>query len=133
MNEAKIRDHMSHSPVSISPDLRIEDARTRMFDNHIRHLIVVDRGHLVGLISERDLGLVASLPGLEVEKLTVGDAMSSPPYTCNPDDSLGAVVERMAVEKMGTAIVMQDGELVGIFTSTDALRVMADQLREQVA
>jgi len=122
-------DCMSQVPVTIDAGLTMDDAAQRMFDHKIRHLPVVDRGHLVGVVSERDLAMIDSIPNVDRQSMSVATAMSSNPYTCSKATPLVEVVDTMADQKIGTAIVMESGKIVGIFTTIDALRYLADALR----
>ena len=51
----KVADHMSDSVISASPDWSLERAAVEMSRRHIRHLVVVERGELVGILSMRDI------------------------------------------------------------------------------
>jgi CBS domain-containing protein len=50
-----VRDHMSDTVISASPEWSLERAAMEMSHRHIRHLVVVDRGELVGVLSMRDI------------------------------------------------------------------------------
>ena len=51
----KVADHMSESVISAAPDWSLEQAADEMVRRGIRHLVVVDRGELVGVLSMRDI------------------------------------------------------------------------------
>ena len=51
----RVGDHMSETVISASPDWSLERAAVEMSRRHIRHLVVVDRGELVGILSMRDI------------------------------------------------------------------------------
>ena len=51
----KVADHMSDSVISAAPDWSLEQAAEEMVQRGIRHLVVVDRGELVGVLSMRDI------------------------------------------------------------------------------
>ena len=50
-----VGDHMSGSVISASPDWSLERAAVEMARRHIRHLVVIDAGELVGVLSMRDI------------------------------------------------------------------------------
>ncbi len=54
-DEACVADHMSNSTISAPPDWSLERAAEEMVKAGIRHLVVVDRGELVGVLSMRDI------------------------------------------------------------------------------
>jgi len=51
----RVADHMSDSVISASPDWSLERAAEEMVKRGIRHLVVVERGELVGVLSMRDI------------------------------------------------------------------------------
>lgn len=129
MSDKTIGDVMTRGPVTIPADLTLADAAERMHDYGIRHLPVIDQGHVVGLISERDIAVITGIPGVDRNKVAVTEAMSSHPYIVAPDSPVEDVVRTMHERKLGSAVVMQNGELVGIFSVIDALAVLLFKLR----
>jgi len=51
----RVGDHMRESVISAAPDWSLERAAVEMARRHIRHLVVVDRGELAGVLSIRDI------------------------------------------------------------------------------
>ena len=58
--------------------------------------------------------------------LQVADAMTEEPYFTAPDRPIDEVAAEMAEHKYGSAIVVQNGKVVGIFTTTDACAALAE-------
>ena len=50
-----VGDHMTDTVISAAPDWSLERAAVEMSRRHIRHLVIVDRGQLVGVLSMRDI------------------------------------------------------------------------------
>lgn len=101
-----------------------------MKDLGIRHLPVLEGGRLVGLVSQRDLLFIETMQIVDEEEVTVGDAMSTELYTVGPKVTLKTVASEMAEKKYGSAVVLDGGKVVGVFTTTDALEVLASVLTE---
>jgi acetoin utilization protein AcuB len=99
-----------------------------MRTSRIRHLPVLEGGQLVGMLTHRDLVLIESLKDVDPKKVTVEDAMSTEVYTVSPDAPLDEVVREMAEKKYGSAVVIQNHKVVGIFTTVDACRTLAELL-----
>jgi acetoin utilization protein AcuB len=116
---------MTVSPVVIGSDRTLAEAHRLMRERGFRHLPVVDGGRLVGLVSQRDLYLLETLKGVDPATETVREAMSEEPYTVPPDAPLEEVATRMADRKLGSALVVHRGSVVGLFTTVDALRALA--------
>jgi CBS domain-containing protein len=55
LDAERVADHMSESVISAGPDWSLEQAADEMVQRGIRHLVVVDRGELVGVLSMRDI------------------------------------------------------------------------------
>ncbi|HET8893525.1 MAG TPA: CBS domain-containing protein [Gaiellaceae bacterium] len=51
--EARVRQWMTPNPVTIEPELTIDEAAKIMFDNNFRHLPVVKDGRALGIVSLR--------------------------------------------------------------------------------
>jgi acetoin utilization protein AcuB len=129
MPKHTVQRYMTVSPVSIASHRTLADARQLMRERGIRHLPVVDAGRLVGIVSQRDLYLIETLRGVDAGADTVAEAMTAEPYAVSPDAPLEEVAREMAQHKYGSAVVVQRGEVVGIFTTVDALRALASMLR----
>jgi acetoin utilization protein AcuB len=121
---------MTRQPWTIRKDAKMSQAHEVMRAHRVRHLPVLDAGKLVGVVSERDLHLMETLPGGDPDEITVEDAMIEDVYVVAADDPVDTVVENMADHKYGSAVVVnQQGHVEGIFTTVDALQVLADILR----
>lgn len=122
---------MTPLPFSIGIEARVLEARELMAEHDIRHLPVTDRGRLAGVVTQRDIGLVLD-PELDLpfhEELRVRSVCSLDAYVVEPDAPLDEVVDEMARRRIGSALVARDGRLLGIFTVTDACRLLAATLR----
>jgi acetoin utilization protein AcuB len=69
---------------------------------------------------------------VDVARELVEDAMSDEPFVVAPDALLEEVAQAMAERRHGSALVVEKAAVVGIFTSTDALRALAALLRGTV-
>jgi acetoin utilization protein AcuB len=124
--------YMTRQPWTIERGATLTAAHELMRSHAIRHLPVMDAGKLVGIVSERDLHLIETLPDADPDEVTVDDAMTETVYVARPTDEVAEVVDRMAAQKLGSVIVMQDRRVEGIFTSIDALSVLSSVLRRTV-
>ncbi len=125
----KIQKYMTAMPHTINKDMSIKTAMSMMRENQFRHLPVQEGGKLLGVLSDRDIKLAASFAG--AQELRVEDAMSPDPFTVSPEAELDKVVLEMAEHRYGCAIVQQaNGKVVGIFTATDGMRVLAEVLNQ---
>ena len=134
MSMPDIQSVMTPMPHSIEAGANLVEAQKLMQSEGIRHLPVTDDGDLAGMVSDRDIKLMLG-PDFAYpsgSELTVGDAMVRDAYVVDLETRLDLVVEHMAEEHLGSAVVTRKGRLAGVFTVTDACRVLADTLREQL-
>ncbi|HEX2677144.1 MAG TPA: CBS domain-containing protein [Polyangiales bacterium] len=120
-----IKDFMTEAPHAIGHDQPLKLAHERMQHFGIRHLPVLDRGVLVGVVSERDVSLISSLSKDQADTVTVEEAMSEEPFAVAPDDDLVDVCTRMAQHKYDCAVIMDHNKVTGVYTTTDALQMLA--------
>lgn len=128
LSNRTISEIMSPLTHSIGVEQPMSEAAHRMHQFEIRHLPVLRGGRLVGIVSERDLAMVESLPGVDPNEVSVGEAMTAEPYAVPPGASLPAVLREMAARKYGTAVIVEGERPVGIVTTTDALRLCVSLL-----
>lgn len=114
---------------------------TRLFNEmRIHHLpIVDDKKHLRGIITANDV-LRAFAMILEVgenavhedldENSTITDFITKDPIICHPDDSIWAAVAHFSKGQFHALPVVEDKELVGVFTAQDLVSFFR-QLSEQ--
>ncbi|MEO6420452.1 MAG: CBS domain-containing protein [Polyangiaceae bacterium] len=126
MTTPKVYKYMTPSPHSIGREQTLAAAHDVMRKNHIRHLPVLDGGVLVGLVSERDLHFIETLRDVQLAVVKVEEAMAPDPYFVNVDTPVKEVAAMMIEHKYGSAIVVDRGRVVGIFTTIDALRALVD-------
>ncbi len=134
MNKAipVVQKYMTYTPKSIGFDRPLSQAMKLMSDMQIRHLPVLKAGELIGVLTDRDIKLVASFENIDPEKVLVEEACSFDPYFTSPETPLSEVVSYMARKKYGCAVVMDNGKLAGILTETDVYNAFAELLETRL-
>lgn len=126
--ESTISELMTPIPHTIGRDVTITEATEKMVAHGIRHLPVLHGGKLVGVVSDRDAGLIGALNDVDPTKVTVEEAMSNP-WTVEDTARVSDVVREMTEHKYGSALIVDGrGTLVGIFTTHDALKALSELL-----
>lgn len=124
---------MTPFPYHIAADATLTEAVAMMNEHNVRHLPVFDAGDIVGILSERDIER-AKVPGHPLRdeiELRVGDLCKQRPYFVDVSDPLDRVLDVLVEKHIGSALVLKDGELAGVFTAADACALLARLLREQ--
>ena len=119
---------MTENPHTIEPHQSIEAARERMRRYKVTHLPVRSGGRLVGILSDRDLNYLGNIRSLDLNGAIVADVMITDPYCVGTGVPLRQVAAEMCAKRLGSALVEDElGNLRGIFTATDALKLLAHQ------
>jgi CBS domain-containing protein len=129
--ENVVREIMMGSPVTMKPEDTLDLANDVISLGRIRHIPVVEDGRLVGLLSERDLmgaaattifGLKQRSKSALLKSVLVKDVMKKRVVTVKPDTSIKETARLMKKKKIGCVPVVNEGNLVGLVTTTDILR-----------
>lgn len=104
-------------------------ARELMSAMRIRHLPVVTRGRLIGIVSDRDVRNHATVTDghLEVPPLPVSEVMTRDLVTCGPAATIATVCDCMLTAKIDCVPIVENGALIGIVTSSDLIALLRDQ------
>ena len=123
-----IQKFMTTTPLTIKKSATLEEAYKVMKANNIRHLPVLENDTLIGIISERDIMVAEALMIVDALQVKVGDIAKNETYHVSPDTPTDEVVIEMAANKYGSALIVQNKKLVGIFTTVDAMTAFAEVL-----
>jgi len=132
-NEMRVRDIMSTDVVTLIEDETLAHAKRCMDLGRIRHLPVLRGSKLVGLVTHRDLLAASFSIFAEVEPaeqrrifvtVPVVEAMHRDVITVGPDESVADAAYILLDNKWGCLpVVNDDGDLLGIVTEADFLRL----------
>lgn len=120
-----IADVMTATPHTVGRDQKLAVAYDLMQKHGLRHLPVLEAGQLVGVVSHRDLLFLETMRGIDRRTEHVSEAMSVEVFTATPCARLTDVARTMAEHRYGCAVVVDGVDVIGIFTATDALALLA--------
>lgn len=132
MGEVKIPtlgEVMTANPATVNVGATVADAEALMKEYQCRHLPVLENDKAVGVVSDRDIALGKSILGKGASQLLVRQVFVEFPYSADPATPLTKVLSDMAELAIGSALVIEGNQLLGIFTSIDAFRVCAEILK----
>jgi CBS domain-containing protein len=123
-----------------TPDKTISAAVAELSARKIGALVVVERGRLAGIVSERDIVKAIGLRGAGILDDPVSSIMTRDVVTCRESDTINGVMTRMTRRRFRHMPVVEDGDLVGIISIGDVVKVRieeveheADELRTYIA
>lgn len=127
-----VGERMSRPVITVTPDDPINDVLAMFRKEHIRRAPVINKGKLVGIVSETDLlnaspSDVSTLSIWEMNyllsKVTVKRVMSRKVITVDVDTPIEEAARIMADNKIGGLPVMNNGRVVGMITETDLFKI----------
>lgn len=124
-------DYMTPTPITVEQETKLSKAITLMQQHNIRHLPVTKNSKLVGIVSDRDIKLILGMKTIDMDKWTVRWVYTPVPFKVSPKTPLIKVVAKMKENKYGSALVVKNGKLAGIFTVVDALTALCDILARE--
>ncbi|MGE0124394.1 MAG: CBS domain-containing protein [Dehalococcoidia bacterium] len=117
----RVQDIMTTGVRTIGPDEQVGTAWREMRRHRIHHLAVVEHGDIVGVLSERDLGRRESE---RVSSRLVREVMTKAPVSAPPSTTLRQAARLMQGHAIGSLLVVEDGTLRGVVTTTDLLTLV---------
>jgi CBS domain-containing protein len=124
-NWLKARDVMSEDIGTIDPQSNVASAARIMSVEKISCLVILEDGHLSGIVTETDVLKKVIAAGHNFRKLKVEQIMSSPVRSIPHSASVMDASRIMEDENIRRLVVLEEGKPVGIITQTDMVRVLA--------
>ena len=128
-----VKEIMSKELTVVSPVDRIVHARRQMLEAHVGRLPVVDEDELVGMVTSKDMmrafiefrkSVPEKYQKSQIKDFMVEDIMSSNPKYVSKDATITEVANIMMETGYNGLPVVEDGNVVGIITQTDILRLI---------
>lgn len=130
----RVRDIMTENPLTVDSETSIVDAKKIMKENNIRRLPVVDKGKLVGMVTQRMILEASPSPATSlsihelhylISKMKVKEIMVKNPITISPDTTFEEALLLGQEKRIGAFPVVDKEKLVGITTESDLVRFIA--------
>jgi CBS domain-containing protein len=122
-----VREYMSRLPDEIDRRETLGAAVDRMGARDVRHIPVMDGPSVYGVLSRADALDAWMRYGHRAREVAVGEVCTRATLHVSPVAPIGEVAAQMLERGVSSALVSDGDVLVGIFTSTDALRVLAER------
>lgn len=120
----KVAEAMSYRPIVIDAYETVQTAAQQMRAHVVGALPVLERGKLVGIVTDRDIVLRAVAPGERPSETYVREVMTEHPLTCRPSDPLAVAVGNMMSRNVRRTVVLaDDGTVLGVVSVDDLLLI----------
>ena len=118
-----VSDVMTQSPITVGPDTKVEKCASEMKKNKVSTLIIKEDKELVGVVSEKDIIRKVIAEGKNPIGMPVRDIMVTSIITIEPDKDMHDALRKMRDMDVRHLPVIHNGELVGLLTMKDALKI----------
>jgi CBS domain-containing protein len=92
-----------------------------MADRHIGAVLVVEKGTVIGIFTERDYIMRVEVEGRAVKETTVREVMTDRMYTVTTDTSIEQCLGLMDLRHIRHLPIVEEGKLMGIISMRDAI------------
>lgn len=112
---------------SVSPDATVFQALEIMSQKEVGALVVLENGHPVGIISERDYARKVILQGKTSRELNIREIMSPRVIYVTPQQSIEECMALMINKKIRHLPVIENDKLTGIISIGDVVKAIIDE------
>jgi CBS domain-containing protein len=116
--------------VTIAPSDSVTTLLNALAEHNIGALVVVDKGKVIGIVSERDVVRRIAERGAALLDAPVKQIMTTVVASCTTKDSIDSVAETMTERRIRHMPVLDNGQLVGIVSIGDVVSSRIRQLEK---
>lgn len=119
-----VKDIMAKALISVNTETTSFQVAKMMEQGGIGAVLVKEDDNLVGIVTDRDFATKIAANNLPYDT-PVKNVMSTPLITINHDEPISAAAEMMSSRKIRKLAVSDNGNIVGLITSTDLVNQLA--------
>ncbi|MEW6714691.1 MAG: CBS domain-containing protein [Nitrospirota bacterium] len=112
---------------SVSPQATVYEALQVMADKNIGAVLVIEKGKLVGIFSERDYARKVILKGKASKETSVSELMTKNVLYVSPDKNVEDCMFLMTTKHVRHLPVMEDDRLEGIISINDVVKIIISE------
>jgi CBS domain-containing protein len=116
------------SPTTVAPDVPVSDVLKKMVDERIGCVMVVDKGKLVGIFSERDALMKLNTDAPKFLSRPISQFMTEGPVTLETSDKIAFALHKMNVGGYRHVPILFQGKLAGVISIRDILRYLTERI-----
>jgi CBS domain-containing protein len=122
MTVRAILDTKGHQIQSVGPDAKLAAAIKTLAERKIGAVLVMSKGRIEGILSERDIVRVLGERGAGVLDEPVSEVMTRKVVSCRQSDTVAAIMEMMTLGKFRHLPVVEDDKVVGVISIGDIVK-----------
>jgi CBS domain-containing protein len=122
MTVRAILDTKGHQIESVEPDAKLAAAIKTLAERKIGAVLVMSKGRIEGILSERDIVRVLSERGARVLDEPVSAVMTRKVVSCRQTDTVAGIMEMMTLGKFRHLPVVEEGAVVGLISIGDIVK-----------
>lgn len=122
MTVRAILDSKGHHIESVEPDTRLSAAIRILSERRIGAVLVMNKGRIEGILSERDIVRVLGERGARVLEEPVSTVMTRKVVSCRQSDTVAGIMEMMTLGKFRHLPVVEEGMVVGLISIGDVVK-----------
>jgi CBS domain-containing protein len=103
-----------------------------MADRHIGAVLVVDKGIVIGIFTERDYIMRVEVEGRSPKDTLLREVMTDPMYTVTTDTSVEQCLALMMLRHIRHLPIVENGNLLGIISMRDAVDAVLEEHRSEI-
>jgi CBS domain-containing protein len=122
MTVRAILDSKGHHILSVEPEAKLSAAIKLLGERKIGAVLVMSKGRIGGILSERDIVRVLSERGASVLDEPVSEVMTRKVISCRQSDTVAAIMEMMTTGKFRHLPVVEGERVVGLISIGDIVK-----------
>jgi CBS domain-containing protein len=107
---------------SVEPEAKLSAAIKLLSERKIGAVLAMSKGHIEGILSERDIVRVLGERGAGVLDEPVSAVMTRKVVSCRQSDTVAAIMEMMTAGKFRHLPVVEEGMVVGLISIGDIVK-----------
>ena len=129
----RVRDVLGYRDLySVEPQMTAAEVAHRMAELHVGAILVIDRGELKGIFSERDFMVRVVVGGRDPNATSVVDVMTSNVFTVDESASMEEAMETMRIHNCRHLPVTGRDGVVGLLSMRDLMNYALEQKTEEL-
>ena len=131
MNVHTILRNKGSDVITTAPSATVTDVAKILADKRIGAVLVLDKGRVVGVVSERDIVSTVATKGVAALYLEVHQLMTSDVFTCSRSATVDEVLGMMTERRIRHIPIVEEGQLYGLVSIGDLVKCRIEETERE--